>query len=453
MARGNPVGQAGRCADGPNTCDLANPGSWAAACASQGGTCRACNGPYQAGTNPLGLPIGYNTYGRTELDLTLRERIGGIAGQAGDVRVPLFVVGTSGFAASDFRDLPNEGGSTFDLADMGPIDPGGAPWATGVGTGGTFVNPSTLPIGEACCSNGANIVWAPAQLGDAADPGLLPYGGFLRTYDVGAGPNGIPGCIGDNAQASNGATACDQRLGQGASGAKTDGFFATGQDDVVIEHVINGVSTPSSSSRFQARNAAASTVNYFTTTYGTTSNPPTVNGVAAFTARDLAVFIPQNTDILVKVNTTQCPIVGGNSECATGAVAPDADGDGIPDASDNCVTVANTNQLDGDVDLVGDLCDNCTTRANARVAAGFLTTNTWATLTGGQRDDDHDGFGNKCDAKFPGVTGTLVGSGDLAQFRASNGKNRTGDTCGTIATRPCAIFDLDEAYLLVGSGT
>jgi hypothetical protein len=39
----------------------------------------------------------------------------------------------------------------------------------------------------------------------------------------------------------------------------------------------------------------------------------------------------------------------------------------------------------------------------------------------------------------------------LTQFRASNGKNRTGDTCGTLGTRPCAIFDLDEASLLLGT--
>ena len=97
---------------------------------------------------------------------------------------------------------------------------------------------------------------------------------------------------------------------------------------------------------------------------------------------------------------------------------PDADGDGVPDPTDNCPTIANGGQADGDGDAVGDVCDSCTTRANPRVAVGFLATNGWATLTGGQRDDDHDGFGNKCDAKFPGVAGTLVGSGDLTQFRA-----------------------------------
>jgi hypothetical protein len=100
---------------------------------------------------------------------------------------------------------------------------------------------------------------------------------------------------------------------------------------------------------------------------------------------------------------------------------------------------------------VGNLCDNCVNIANPRVAASFLTSNQWATLTGGQRDDDHDGFGNKCDGKFPTVGGLLVNANDLTQFRASNGKNRTGDTCGTSGTKPCAIFDLDEAGLLVNA--
>jgi hypothetical protein len=35
----------------------------------------------------------------------------------------------------------------------------------------------------------------------------------------------------------------------------------------------------------------------------------------------------------------------------------DADGDGIPDASDNCPAVANPDQADGDFDGIGDACD------------------------------------------------------------------------------------------------
>ena len=37
----------------------------------------------------------------------------------------------------------------------------------------------------------------------------------------------------------------------------------------------------------------------------------------------------------------------------------DADGDGVPDAQDNCPTVANSDQKDSDGDGVGDACDQC----------------------------------------------------------------------------------------------
>jgi hypothetical protein len=190
-------------------------------------------------------------------------------------------------------------------------------------------------------------------------------------------------------------------------------------------------------------------VSYFTTNFGTTSNPPTFNSVAAFTDRDIAVFLPQNTDILVKVNTTQCPIVNGAPACST-SVGPtceppgvDTDGDGACDPVDNCPTIANSDQSDTDGDLVGQVCDNCTAVANAKPPAAFFTGNIWWTLTGGQRDDDHDGFGNVCDGDFPGTTGGNVGPADTAQYKASLTKSRTGDTCGTLGTRPCAIFDLN----------
>ncbi len=51
------------------------------------------------------------------------------------------------------------------------------------------------------------------------------------------------------------------------------------------------------------------------------------------------------------------------------AGAPDADGDGVPDGSDNCPTVPNPTQADLDGDGAGDACDTCT-------------------------DTDGDGFGN-----------------------------------------------------------
>ena len=76
-------------------------------------------------------------------------------------------------------------------------------------------------------------------------------------------------------------------------------------------------------------------------------------------------------------------------------------------------------------------CDNCVTAQQPALAGGYLTTNPWRTLTGDQIDDDHDGYGNKCDAKFVGLPSAPVGGLDLAQFRASNTEDRRFDTCGT----------------------
>ena len=165
------------------------------------------------------------------------------------------------------------------------------------------------------------------------------------------------------------------------------------------------------------------------------------------TEADVRVFADLDADGVTNLADV-CPTVADPNQA-------NVDGDLNGDACDNCPTLANDNQADGDGDGVGDVCDNCVNIANPRVApdpATFLAANPWATLTGGQRDDDHDGYGNKCDAKFPGIGGVTVNTADLTEFRASNAKNRTGDTCGTAGTHPCAIWDLDETGLTINTG-
>ncbi|MGE0388335.1 MAG: thrombospondin type 3 repeat-containing protein [Gammaproteobacteria bacterium] len=81
---------------------------------------------------------------------------------------------------------------------------------------------------------------------------------------------------------------------------------------------------------------------------------------------------------------------------------PDADADGVPDATDNCPATPNPDQADADADGRGDACDNCTQAANAT-----------------QIDSDGDGYGNACDADFN--NDGLVNIPDMVRLRISLG--------------------------------
>ena len=70
--------------------------------------------------------------------------------------------------------------------------------------------------------------------------------------------------------------------------------------------------------------------------------------------------------------------------------APDLDGDGVPDARDNCPAVANADQSDVDHDTVGDACDDCPLVANMQ-----------------GEDNDGDAVGDACDP-HPLATGDCL---------------------------------------------
>ncbi|MDO8615106.1 MAG: thrombospondin type 3 repeat-containing protein [Dehalococcoidia bacterium] len=82
------------------------------------------------------------------------------------------------------------------------------------------------------------------------------------------------------------------------------------------------------------------------------------------------------------------------SQC-TQVPAPDADGDGVADGSDNCPLVSNAGQTDTDGDGVGDVRDNC---------PSFPNTN--------QANTDGDAWGNACDNCPTVFTAWLVPAGD-----------------------------------------
>jgi hypothetical protein len=64
------------------------------------------------------------------------------------------------------------------------------------------------------------------------------------------------------------------------------------------------------------------------------------------------------------------------------SASSDADGDGVPDGSDNCPAAANPDQADADRDRLGDACDPCPALADPARVAGDC---------GGEPDSDSDG--------------------------------------------------------------
>jgi len=82
------------------------------------------------------------------------------------------------------------------------------------------------------------------------------------------------------------------------------------------------------------------------------------------------------------------------------ALAQDADGDGVPDATDNCLNQPNAAQHDFDSDGLGDACDNCRHLQNPN-----------------QEDHNGNGVGDVCewegffDDRFEALARVLAGGG------------------------------------------
>jgi hypothetical protein len=76
------------------------------------------------------------------------------------------------------------------------------------------------------------------------------------------------------------------------------------------------------------------------------------------------------------------------------AAPPDTDGDGIPDTTDNCLTIPNADQQDTDGDGIGDACD----LDNDNDGVPDATDNCPTMPNADQKDTDGDGIGDACDA-------------------------------------------------------
>jgi hypothetical protein len=127
------------------------------------------------------------------------------------------------------------------------------------------------------------------------------------------------------------------------------------------------------------------------------------------------------------------------------ACCDDADGDTVCDFADNCPTIPNTGQTNSDGDVLGDACDNCVKLTNAPVANPVAG----RTYTGGQLDDDADGYGNRCDGDFSN-SGTTVGGIDTPFYTNAIGKNVADTTCLPGGTSPCDKYDVSGSGTTVG---
>jgi hypothetical protein len=93
------------------------------------------------------------------------------------------------------------------------------------------------------------------------------------------------------------------------------------------------------------------------------------------------------------------------------ASAPDADGDGVPDSSDNCPNNANPSQADADGDGLGDACDSNSYAPAVATAAADASGNEGSSLTTNGAFSDLDGNASLTITKVSGV-GTVTDNGD-----------------------------------------
>ena len=114
-----------------------------------------------------------------------------------------------------------------------------------------------------------------------------------------------------------------------------------------------------------------------------TGNRLTFNESCSSIEKDIRSYIvnPPNTGARNTCDT----VANWNDEGKTGCAYPcnlcgDYDQDGVCDAQDNCIYVANPDQKDTDSDGIGDACDNCPTTYNPK-----------------QENSDLDNFGDACD--------------------------------------------------------
>lgn len=116
----------------------------------------------------------------------------------------------------------------------------------------------------------------------------------------------------------------------------------------------------------------------------------------------------------------------GAFEVADGGVL-DTDGDGVPDTTDNCPTVANPGQADFDSDGLGDVCDP----DDDNDGVADATDNCPAVANPGQANLDGDALGDACDPDDDG-DGINDGVDNCPSAQNADQANLDGDALGDV---------------------
>ncbi len=122
---------------------------------------------------------------------------------------------------------------------------------------------------------------------------------------------------------------------------------------------------------------------------------------------------------------------GGNTGIVPNA---DADGDLVPDCTDNCPGTSDSGQTDFDNDGIGDVCDNCTWMYNPE-----------------QADANNDGIGDACQMGLLAGVEEHVPAGQGMALWPNPAMDRVALQCGTGAPAQVRISDLTGRTVAVHS--
>jgi hypothetical protein len=310
----------GASAGAPPSCDPATEDGATNDCEASF-QCVYCGGRFDAVTNPLALPEGYDDQAgncKAGFDcsvLALEGRMSGRNNRTFNLKVPLSVIYTTGYVQAELVDTTCPGTPAGNCLTAGNGTVSGAP---GIGPGPPWdkYDPNeVLPAfktrygGNGETSSGVS--WAAE----------MKTGTGLKTGDFKPGPDGIPGCIGDNQKGIDGPPCA----GVGSPPGTTVG---AGDDLPRLTVTLPGETGPGNAAApprvgdpgtgLTAIPNPLAGISTGTGLKGELDDPngaPTIRMVAAGSARDLNVLGTQNNDSLFKISRVICPVRSDGPDC------------------------------------------------------------------------------------------------------------------------------------------